>query len=135
MKKALLAAAAVAVTLPLFSSPTSAASWHKGTPRAIRGTYKQHTAHSPFTSVFKITSTKALLFGGGGDPDDLKDVHYKKSGHGYIIRGLNMIYPSGWNYKKVIYRYHRGKKQVAFKTGPIKGWNHWSKNYNGWYTN
>ncbi|WP_054746511.1 hypothetical protein [Lentilactobacillus rapi] len=91
MKKTLLALATVALALPLFGSTTKAASWHRGTPTALRGYWKSYNRSLHHTFTYKITKTSA--YATGFDPDYIKNTRYKYLGHHYyVINGYEPLY-------------------------------------------
>lgn len=67
-----------------------AASWHKGTPKALRGKWRvKHVSTS--TEHLHITKSHVYLYSSG--PFNLKNVKYKKIGsHTYKVRGYEYTY-------------------------------------------
>lgn len=71
------------------SSPVSAASWHKGTPKSLRGTYryKKYSPNQGFGDVVKIFSNKIEINQSNNPLWKITNVHYKKIGKYYRITG------------------------------------------------
>lgn len=115
MKKTLLALATVALALPLFGSTTKAASWHRGTPTALRGYWKSYNRSLHHTFTYKITKSSA--YATGFDPDYIKSTRYKYLGHHYyVINGYEPLYS-----KKRTNRYFKWFNSHHMANSGVKG--------------
>ncbi|WP_203638655.1 hypothetical protein [Levilactobacillus wangkuiensis] len=67
-----------------------ASSWHKGTPKAIRGKWKMKNESY---ALQRIHITKTHLYYYSAGPYYLKNISYKKTGkHSYTVRGYEYTY-------------------------------------------
>ncbi|AQW20749.1 hypothetical protein PL11_001870 [Lentilactobacillus curieae] len=96
MKKtvlALLVSAGLFGGLTITSANTEAATWHQGTPKALRGTWKTKPNRFFGNVVFTIRIGKNYSHAMGSDPDFLNKVKYQYLGHHYYkIRGIETVY-------------------------------------------
>ncbi|MCH5463216.1 hypothetical protein HC026_11025 [Lactobacillus sp. LC28-10] len=100
MKKSILVSLALSAGLiagvGATSTTASASSWHKGTPKALRGNYQEilHGDFSGYYQGWKITKNKVYTFDTyykNGEHADVKltwsHTKYKKIGKYYLVEG------------------------------------------------
>lgn len=77
-------------TLVPITQTAQAATWHKGTPKVLRGKWRvKHVSTS--TERLQITKSRVYLYSAGSF--NLKNVKYKKTGaHSYKVRGYEYTY-------------------------------------------
>lgn len=116
------------------SPPIDAASWHKGTPSALRGAYqyKKYSQAQGFGDIVRIYSTKIEINQSNNPLWKITNVHYKRVGRYYHVIGYRhhlgfiragkdnlMMYRKGHYFKYADYNYfinhgfkgiHAGKK-------------------------
>lgn len=96
MKKSMITALAVGISLAggsfAVTTNADAATWHKGMPKALQGTWKT-TKNNAFHVSFKIKNGKNYSHASGTDPDFLNNTHYRYLGHhNYKVIGYEPIY-------------------------------------------
>ena len=112
MRKSILVS--LALTASLFagvgatSTTANAASWHKGMPKALQGTWKTKYSKA-FGTSFKLKIGKNYAHAQGLDPDYLNNTHYRYLGHHeYKVNGYEPIYSkkTRTHYYKWISKHH-----------------------------
>ncbi|CAJ1224640.1 hypothetical protein [Lactiplantibacillus xiangfangensis] len=100
------------VTVSSLNSTTAqAATWHKGTPKVLRGKWRiKHV--STRVDRLKVTKKRVYLYSSG--PFHLKNIKYKKTGaHSYKVRGYEYTYlhaKTTISFKKI-----KGHKIIKYK--------------------
>lgn len=132
--KTMIAAALFTVGLEIGSVSTAAnaASWHRGTPRALRGTYqyKRYSQVQGFGDIVTIYSNKIEINQSNYPLWEITNVHYKKVGHYYHIIGHRhhmgfiragednlIMYRKGHYFKYADYNYFTTHGFKGVKTG------------------
>ncbi|MCH5462621.1 hypothetical protein HC026_09335 [Lactobacillus sp. LC28-10] len=123
MKKSIITTLAVGIGLAggtgVSVNTAQAASWHKGMPKALQGTWKTKY-NKAFRVSFKLKNGKNYTHSYGNDPDFLNRTHYRYLGHhDYKIVGYEPIYS-----KKNQTRYFKwvSKHHIVFSTYLKKGY-------------
>lgn len=119
----------VSLVAPLGSQSVQAATWHKGTPKALRGTW-QRTEHVSGKYGFsfksgirfqKSHSTTLSL----GDPFVMNHLKYKKVGKtAFVLSGIEYLYSKTYRHIKVI----KHKNKIKWRCTAPKSYSyHYSK--------
>lgn len=118
---------------PLFNSKQAeAATWHKGTPKVLRGTWqkKVHEGGISFDTGIQIKKNYFTTFS-PGDPLYLKPVSYHKVGNGtYALKGKEVIYSP---HTVIHIRIKKTGNKIKYKITIPKQTLHLKKIYSTWY--
>lgn len=122
MKKVWLSVAAMALLTPMVAETQTAqaASWHNGTPKAMRGKYqaKKHSAAQGFGDMYHITA-KTYTYDASGMPQiKATKLRYKKiSAHTWRLQG-KVKTSTAVRFSKLDEKiYRKGKKFAATDYG------------------
>ncbi|QMU07497.1 hypothetical protein [Levilactobacillus suantsaii] len=123
------------------TSPSQASSWHKGTPKALRGDYSYNTLRDAYDHIGWISFKKNTY--SVSDPYplghnlDIKQVHYKKIGQYYRLKGktspMKLILKETYTADQVFYKQGKRLKNVSYKIFKAKRFTHY-KGYIGYFS-
>lgn len=126
MKKIIILSLATVTCLLTLSVTTSsqAASWHKGTPKVLRGGYAYDKARNAYGTVGVLLIKKNSCLVGEpkplGSSIDIKNVRYKKIGKYYRLKGkvklTKWIIDETHIVDQVFYKKDKKLKNVRYKT-------------------
>lgn len=101
-------------------STASAAKWHTGTPKTIRGKWKKAKWFGTGKSRFKFyeiaTIGKSTFIAQElGDPYSVNHIKYKKIGkHSYLLSGKEWVYSKKTNHVLVVATKHKLKWRTTY---------------------
>lgn len=114
------------------SHPTAqAASWHKGVPSTIKGTFTNswfRTDMGTTQGLIEFTNSRFTMSSNLSDLLHGTKLRYKRIGsHTYEV---SSIMAGSRTPSKVIYGSHHGQRRISIKFMVGK---HWEKHYHGWF--
>ncbi|EEI71789.1 hypothetical protein [Lentilactobacillus hilgardii] len=105
------------IGIGLLSNPqqSNAATWHRGTPRILRGNYARKQSAYPQFETLKFYSNKVVYQGQGNPQLIMQNVKYKKVRNAYILHGFVKV-AIGIRPGRVTWKFYHYSHKLASKS-------------------